>query len=90
MTLLCVRLVLAVGAVEIRLRERFPRLMWLLTTTRRQRRALMSELQRLESDPEFAAQARARLDAELDQRLDRAFAELLRALTDPDAPDAHG
>ncbi|MGW8666995.1 hypothetical protein [Streptomyces niveus] len=64
------------------LRLRFVRIMWALTTTPRERRALMSELQRLESDPHFAAEWRTALHAEWDQRVfDRAFAELARAMT---------
>lgn len=78
---LWVWLVLAAGALNILLRLRFPRLMWALTTSR-ERRALMSELQRLESDPLFAAEWRNALHEEWDQRVfDRAFAELVRGVT---------
>ncbi|MFE9293998.1 hypothetical protein [Streptomyces niveus] len=42
----------------------------------------MSELQRLESDPLFAAEWRTALDTAWDQRVfDRAFAELVRGVT---------
>lgn len=79
---LWVWLVLAAGAVNVLLRIRFPRLMWAVTTTSRERRALMSELQRLESDPLFAAEWRTALDTAWDQRVfDRAFAELVRGVT---------
>lgn len=72
--------VLAVGAAEIRLRQWFPALAWFLRETG-ERRALMSELQRLEQDPEFAAEWRAALDDELRQMqfncaLERLFREL--------------
>ncbi|MFE4608587.1 hypothetical protein ACFRK5_09535 [Streptomyces niveus] len=61
---------------------RFVRIMWALTTASRQRRVLMSGLQRLECDPLFAAEWRNALHTEWDQRVfDRAFAELARAMT---------
>ncbi|MFI5757628.1 hypothetical protein [Streptomyces sp. NPDC051569] len=74
--------VLAAGALNVFLRLRFPRIVWVLSTTSGERRALMSELQRLESDPLFAAEWRDALHAEWDQRVfDRAFAELAGAMT---------
>ncbi|MEV6419778.1 hypothetical protein [Streptomyces sp. NPDC051662] len=79
---LWVWLVLAAGAVNVLLRLRFPRLVWALTTTSGERRALMSELRRLESDPLFAAEWRTALHTEWDQRVfDRAVAELVRSVT---------
>ncbi|MFI1012739.1 hypothetical protein [Streptomyces sp. NPDC020965] len=72
------RLVLAVSVAEIRLRSRFPRLVWGLTPDARELRCIQSELRRLECDPEFAAEWRAELAegwrrVEFDQALLRAL-----------------
>ncbi|MGW6460424.1 hypothetical protein ACWF94_31630 [Streptomyces sp. NPDC055078] len=87
MTRTYVSLVLALGALEFRLRLRFPRLMWLLTTSRRYRHALLSDFHRIDCDPVYAAQWCAALDTAWEQRqIDRAFAELVHALTDESGP----
>ncbi|MFJ7331240.1 hypothetical protein ACIQVN_34020 [Streptomyces cyaneofuscatus] len=65
-----VRLALLLGAAEIHLRLRLPRLMWALT--RRPAAAPtapFAELVRIESDPVYRALFCAELDAALDDRL---------------------
>ncbi|MCM2387820.1 hypothetical protein [Streptomyces albipurpureus] len=82
-----VRCVLAAGALEIRLRQWFPALTWFLSRVG-ERRALMSELQRLEQEPEFAAEWRAALDDGLRQmQFNRAVDRLLHLLSDEDGAD---
>ncbi|MFJ4961122.1 hypothetical protein ACIP6P_01455 [Streptomyces sp. NPDC088729] len=63
-----VALSLALGAAEVRLRLRFPRLMWALTRTPAENGAPFDELVRLESDPAYRALFFAELDASLDDR----------------------
>ncbi|MCM2388709.1 hypothetical protein [Streptomyces albipurpureus] len=78
---------LRVGAAEIRLRQWFPALAWFLRGAG-ERRALMAELQRLEQDPEFAAEWRAALDDELRQmQFNCAVERLLRELLDEGGAD---
>lgn len=82
------RLVLAAGAAEVRLRARFPRLTWALTCQPAPNPALFTELRRLETDPAYRAVFRARLDAAIAERdavreaeahaAEAAAAELLR------------
>lgn len=62
------RLALAAGSAEVRLRLRFPRLMWALTPRRPERDAPFAELVRIESDPVFRALFFAELDAALIDR----------------------
>ncbi|MFJ8759673.1 hypothetical protein [Streptomyces cyaneofuscatus] len=64
-----VRLVLALGAAEIRLRLRLPRLMWALTWHPADRESPFAELVRIESDPAYRALFCAELDAALQDRL---------------------
>lgn len=89
------RLALAVGATEVRLRLRFPRLMWALTPRRPERDEPFAELVRIESDPAFRALFVAELNAALIARdaerqavVDalKEGADRLRALVGP----AHG
>ncbi|GGZ27072.1 hypothetical protein GCM10010387_20540 [Streptomyces inusitatus] len=81
------RLALAVRAVEIWLRVRFPRLVWVLTPRCRERRALRAELRRVETDPEYAAQWRAELDEGVRQlRFERALEALVQDLADGGDP----
>ncbi|MFJ8556493.1 hypothetical protein ACIRD0_03645 [Streptomyces microflavus] len=63
-----VRLVLALGAAEIRARLRLPRLMWALTR-RPGPTSPFAELVRIESDPTYRALFCAELDAALEDRL---------------------
>ncbi|MGW3832860.1 hypothetical protein [Streptomyces microflavus] len=83
------RLVLALGAAEIRARLRLPRLMWALTRRAAQPDSPLAELVRIESDPAYRALFCAELDAALEERLAtriavvkevEAAAERLRAL----------
>ncbi|SCK63166.1 hypothetical protein YUWDRAFT_06828 [Streptomyces sp. AmelKG-D3] len=89
------RLALAVGAAEVRLRLRFPRLMWALTPSRFESDEPFAELVRIESDPAYRALFFAELDAALiDRDVERnamvdaveAAAGRLRAVVGP----AHG
>lgn len=64
-----VRLVLALGAAEIRARLRLPRLMWALTRRPAHPTAPFAELVRIESDPAYRALFCAELDAALEERL---------------------
>ncbi|CAM5378796.1 hypothetical protein ACTFBT_27090 [Streptomyces microflavus] len=64
-----VRLTLALGAAEIRLRLRLPRLMWALTRHPADRESPFAELVRIESDPAYRALFFAELDAALQDRL---------------------
>ncbi|MCX4652217.1 hypothetical protein ACIOHB_21460 [Streptomyces microflavus] len=64
-----VRLVLALGAAEIRARLRLPRLMWALTRRPAHPTAPFAELVRIESDPVYRALFCAELDAALEDRL---------------------
>lgn len=78
----------AVGAVQFLLRRCFPALTWFLSVPL-ERRALMAELQRMETDPEFAAAWRAALDDELRQmRFNRAVDRLLRQLSNDSDSDS--
>ncbi|MEU9008537.1 hypothetical protein AB0D12_01850 [Streptomyces sp. NPDC048479] len=67
MKLLPVRLVLAAGAVEVHLRQRFPRIMWALTP-RPEPYDPFAELQRIESDPMYRALFFAELDTAIAER----------------------
>ncbi|MER8197439.1 hypothetical protein ACIF6I_06750 [Streptomyces microflavus] len=64
-----VRLVLALGAAEIRARLRLPRLMWALTRRPAHPTSPFAELVRIESDPAYRALFCAELDAALEDRL---------------------
>ncbi|MFD8466073.1 hypothetical protein ACFV10_13305 [Streptomyces cyaneofuscatus] len=64
-----VRLVLLLGAAEIRLRLRLPRLMWALTRRPADRESPFAELVRIEADPAYRALFFAGLDAALEDRL---------------------
>ncbi|MFJ8404595.1 hypothetical protein ACIQ9K_29500 [Streptomyces microflavus] len=64
-----VRLVLALGAAEIRARLRLPRLMWALTRRPGCPTSPFAELVRIESDPVYRALFCAELDAALEDRL---------------------
>ncbi|XMN09150.1 hypothetical protein ACK8N7_25490 [Streptomyces griseobrunneus] len=64
-----VRLVLALGAAEIRARLRLPRLMWALTRRPARPAAPFAELVRIESDPAYRALFFAELDVALEERL---------------------
>ncbi|WP_405399365.1 hypothetical protein [Streptomyces microflavus] len=64
-----VRLVLALGAAEIRARLRLPRLMWALTRRPAHPTSPFDELVRIESDPTYRALFCAELDAALEDRL---------------------
>ncbi|MFE3716721.1 hypothetical protein [Streptomyces cyaneofuscatus] len=63
------RLTLALGAAEIRLRLRLPRLMWALTRHPADRESPFAELVRIEADPAYRALFFAGLDAALEDRL---------------------
>ncbi|MFD3974931.1 hypothetical protein [Streptomyces cyaneofuscatus] len=69
LTRLGVRLALALGAAEIRLRLRLPRLMWALTRRPADRESPFAELVRIEADPAYRALFFAGLDAALEDRL---------------------
>ncbi|MFD4276514.1 hypothetical protein R2B67_10505 [Streptomyces cyaneofuscatus] len=64
-----VRLVLLLGAAEIRLRLRLPRLRWALTRRPADRESPFAELVRIEADPAYRALFFAGLDAALEDRL---------------------
>ncbi|MEV7054200.1 hypothetical protein AB0N95_01850 [Streptomyces microflavus] len=64
-----VRLVLALGAAEIRARLRLPRLMWALTRRPAHPTSPFDELVRIESDPAYRALFCGELDAALEDRL---------------------
>lgn len=68
-TRLRVRLTLALGAAEIRLRLRLPRLMYALTRRPTERESPYAELVRIEADPAYRALFFAGLDAALEDRL---------------------
>lgn len=68
-TRLRVRLVLALGAAEIRARLRLPRLMWVLTRRPARPTSPFAEFVRIESDPAYRALFCAELDAALEERL---------------------
>ncbi|MFJ9636379.1 hypothetical protein [Streptomyces sp. NPDC101178] len=91
-TRLRVQLTLALGAAEIRLRLRLPRLMWALTRRPAERESPFAELVRIEADPAYRALFFAGLDAALEERLAtrtavvaeiEAVAEQLRGLVRP-------
>ncbi|MEW2069974.1 hypothetical protein [Streptomyces sp. NPDC007346] len=91
LTRLRVRLALVLGAAEIHLRLRLPRLTWALTRPRPPE-SPFGELVRIESDPAYRALFRAELDAALEDRLAtrtaaveeiEAAADRLRALLRP-------
>ncbi|WP_433403092.1 hypothetical protein [Streptomyces sp. CA-146814] len=63
-----VRLALVLGAAEIRLRLRLPRLMWALTRHPADRESPFAELVRIESDPAYRALFCAELDAAIADR----------------------
>ncbi|MYX13589.1 hypothetical protein GTY67_09145 [Streptomyces sp. SID8374] len=63
-----VRLALALGAAEVHLRLRLPRLMWALTRRPAVRETPFAELVRIESDPAYRALFCAELDAALHDR----------------------
>ncbi|MFJ9524590.1 hypothetical protein [Streptomyces cyaneofuscatus] len=63
------RLTLALGAAEIRLRLRLPRLMYALTRRPAERESPYAELVRIEADPAYRALFFAGLDAALEDRL---------------------
>ncbi|MER6192868.1 MULTISPECIES: hypothetical protein [Streptomyces] len=69
LTRLRVRGSLALGAAEIRLRLRLPRLMWVLTRRPADRESPFAELVRIEADPAYRALFFAGLDAALEDRL---------------------
>lgn len=69
LTRLRVRGSLALGAAEIRLRLRLPRLMWVLTRRPADRESPFAELVRIEADPAYRALLFAGLDAALEDRL---------------------
>ncbi|MGW9300305.1 hypothetical protein ACWHA3_05670 [Streptomyces cyaneofuscatus] len=69
LTRLRVRGSLALGATEIRLRLRLPRLMWVLTRRPADRESPFAELVRIEADPAYRALFFAGLDAALEDRL---------------------
>ncbi|TQK49781.1 hypothetical protein FBY35_0043 [Streptomyces sp. SLBN-118] len=71
-----VRIVLAAGAAEVHLRQRFPRIMWALTPHRPERDQPFAELQRIESDTAYRALFLARLDAAIAERSAEQAAEL--------------
>jgi hypothetical protein len=75
-TLLPVRLVLAVGAAEVRVRQRFCRIMWALTPHPPERVQPFAELHRIESDPKYRALFLAGLDAAIAERNAEQGAEL--------------
>ncbi|MFF3086343.1 hypothetical protein ACFVRB_15035 [Streptomyces nojiriensis] len=75
-----VRLALAVGAVEVHLRSRFPRIMWALTPRRPEPAAPFAELQRIEMDPEYRARYLAELNALIVQNGEAAVSELRQAI----------
>lgn len=83
------RLALVAGAMEIRLRTRFPRIMCALTRQPAPHEGLFAELRRIEADPEFRAVFRAGLDAAIVERdvvrEVEAAADLLRSLVRPDS-----
>ncbi|MEU8565881.1 hypothetical protein AB0C45_30900 [Streptomyces cyaneofuscatus] len=60
---------LALGAAEIRLRLRLPRLMWALTRRPADHESPFAELVRIEADPAYRALFFAGLDAALEDRL---------------------
>ncbi|MEU0358296.1 hypothetical protein [Streptomyces cyaneofuscatus] len=60
---------LALGAAEIRLRLRLPRLMWALTWRPADRESPFAELVRIGADPAYRALFFAGLDAALEDRL---------------------
>ncbi|MFJ1593170.1 hypothetical protein ACIOD0_23445 [Kitasatospora albolonga] len=63
------RIALALGAAEIHLRLRFPRLMWAFTRRPAAPSAApFAELQRIESDPAYRALVLARLDTAIAPR----------------------
>ncbi|MCP3822357.1 hypothetical protein NLX86_31010 [Streptomyces sp. A3M-1-3] len=76
MKLLPVRLVLAAGAAEVHMRQRFPRIMWALTPHLPETDEPSAELQRIDSDPEYRALFLAGLDAEIERRNAERAAEL--------------
>ncbi|WP_411083220.1 hypothetical protein [Streptomyces sp. cmx-18-6] len=91
-----VRLALALGAAEVRLRLRFPGLMWALTPSPAEHDVPFAELQRIESDPAYRALFLARLGAAItDRDAEReamvhaieAAADRLRALTRTDSDE---
>ncbi|MGK3089063.1 hypothetical protein ACG93S_04215 [Streptomyces sp. WAC01490] len=69
LTRLRVRFTLALGAAEIHLRLRLPRLMYALTRRPATPTAPFAELVRIESDPAYRALFCAGLDAALHDRL---------------------
>ncbi|WP_411078951.1 hypothetical protein [Streptomyces sp. cmx-18-6] len=92
-----VRGLLALGALEIRLRLCFPRLMWVLVRRPAARDQPFAELGRIESDPAYRALFFARLDAAItDRDAERqamvhaveAAAARLQTLIGPAAPSA--
>lgn len=64
-----VRLVLLLGAAEIHLRLRLPRLTWALTRRSRHPARPFDELVRIESDPAYRALFFTELNAALSERL---------------------
>lgn len=87
------RLALAVGAAEIRLRLRFPRLMWWMTSRRPEPPGPFAELQRIKVDPAYRTLFLAELDTAVSDRLAQRAAtadkgsraaELLRTCVDDD------
>ncbi|MGW1205433.1 hypothetical protein [Streptomyces cyaneofuscatus] len=64
-----VRGALALGAAEIHLRLRLPRLMWALTRRPAVRESPFAELVRIESDPAYRALFFAELDAALHDQI---------------------
>ncbi|WP_052874796.1 hypothetical protein [Streptomyces sp. NBC_01439] len=75
-----VRLALAAGAAEVRLRQLFPRIMWALTPSSPERDEPFAEMQRIESDPEYRALFLAGLDAAIVQNAEAAVDELRNAI----------
>ncbi|WP_327385690.1 hypothetical protein [Streptomyces sp. NBC_01207] len=81
-----VRLALAVGAAEVHLRHRFPRIMWALTPRSPAREEPFAELQRMEWDPAFRALFRAELNALIVQSAEAAVTDLRHAIC-PDSEE---
>lgn len=81
-----VRLALAVGAAEVHLRHRFPRLVRALTPYSPARDEPFAELQRLEGDPAFRALFRAELDMLIVQNAEAAVLDLRNAIR-PDSEE---
>ncbi|MGA6168890.1 hypothetical protein ACPEIF_01355 [Streptomyces sp. NPDC012600] len=89
------RLTLALGAAEIHLRLRFPRLMWAFTRRPAEPPTPFAELQRIETDPAYRAQFLARLNAAITDRdaereavvhaIEAAAEHLRHLVTDPNS-----